>query len=120
MKQNLLLKIDEKELKHHPVFFSWNSFSTGDLLSIVMLSSMDNKRKTNFLGLCISKKNKGLSSNFTLRNVISNEGVEFTIPYYSPLLKSISILNRKKTRASKLYYVRKFPNLKVPNFKNSI
>ena len=118
MKNKLLNQIQDKELKLLTVdrnIPEWEIFQSGDLLSVTMLSSTDNKRKTNFLGLCISKKNKGINSTFVIRNIIANEGIEFQIPYYSPLLKNLVIVNKKKTRASKLYYVRNYLNFKTTN-----
>lgn len=117
MKEKLLNCIQKKEEGiSNKDFELFKSFHTGDLLSITMLASIENKRRINFLGLCIAKKNKGVNSSFLIRNIISNEGVEFNIPFYSPLLKNIQIVNKKKTRASKLYYVRRYSNLKINKF----
>jgi len=114
MQKNIVQKLEFKELKMcEKKSNKWNSFNTGDLLSIVMVSSTDNKKRTNFIGLCIAKFNRSIRSTFIVRNILSNEGVEFTVPFHSPLVKSIQIINKKKTRASKLYYARKYSSIKI-------
>ena len=64
---------------------------------------------TKFVGICIAKRNKGLGSNFILRNVIDGIGVEMTFELYSPTIKEIQVLKLERRRRAKLYYLRDKP-----------
>lgn len=92
------------------------NFNTGDVLSIKVIHSKTKRRKQNLIGICISKRNRGINSSFTIRNLIDKEGVEHTFPLYSPLVTQVQTLYLKNVkdkhlfRASKLYYLRKYPN----------
>ena len=91
-------------------------FNTGDVLSLKVIHSKTKRRKQNLIGICISKRNRGINSSFTIRSLVDKEGVEHTFPLYSPLLTQIQTLyvknvkDKKLFRASKLYYLRKYPN----------
>ncbi len=112
---NLIKQLEKEQINKAISISKIPVFKTGDVLSVKTLSSKTEKRKQNFLGICISRKNKGLNSSFTIRNIMSGEGVEHTFPLYSPLLIQIQVLSfkRKKTRSSKLYYLRHFANKKL-------
>jgi large subunit ribosomal protein L19 len=43
---------------------------------------------------------------FTVRKVASGVGVEKIYPLYSPMIDSIEVLRRTRTRRSKLYFIR--------------
>ncbi|CAO3694036.1 unnamed protein product [Rhizopus microsporus] len=54
----------------------------------------------------------GIDTNFTLRNIVMRVGVEQRYNLYSPLLKSIKVMqkpNEVKFRRAKLYYLRDQP-----------
>ena len=59
-----------------------------------------------FEGVCIRKKNRGLSSSFTVRKISFGEGVERVFPIFSPSIDSISIVRSGQVRRAKLYYLR--------------
>ena len=64
------------------------------------------KRVQAYEGVVISKRNRGLNSNFIVRKISSGEGVERTFQTYSPLLASIVVKRRGDVRRAKLYYLR--------------
>jgi len=64
------------------------------------------KRVQAYEGVVISKRNRGLNSNFIVRKISSDEGVERTFQTYSPLLASIVVKRRGDVRRAKLYYLR--------------
>lgn len=105
---NLIQKIEERDRSAIETAkpFQIPYFSTGDILSVKSVSSCSSKKRQTFLGVCISKKNKGLRSSFILRNMLDGDGIECSFPLYNPMITQIQILKRKKTRASKLYYLR--------------
>lgn len=68
------------------------------------------KQIYNFVGYCISAKNRGISSTFIVRNVLKSNPVEYTFNKHSPLISSY--FSRKElqfTKKSKLFFLRKKP-----------
>ena len=60
-----------------------------------------------FEGVVIARKNgRGARSTVTVRKVSFGEGVERVFPLNSPLIDTITVLRRGRTRRSKLYYLR--------------
>ena len=59
-----------------------------------------------FEGVCIARKNAGVSSAFTVRKIASGEGVERVFPLYSPNVESIVVVRHGRVRRAKLYYLR--------------
>jgi len=63
-------------------------------------------RRTKFRGIVIARRNKGYASTVTLRNVIQGTAIERIIPLYSPHLIDLRIVEKRKARRAKLYYLR--------------
>ncbi|KAF8779050.1 hypothetical protein HU200_003013 [Digitaria exilis] len=67
----------------------------------------ENKRRESTLkGIVIARRNAGINTTFRLRRLVAGIGVESVFPLYSPNIKEIKILDRKKVRRAKLYYLR--------------
>ena len=82
-------------------------FAPGDTVVVnVNVVEGDRKRIQAFEGVVISKRNRGLNSNFIVRKISSGEGVERTFQTYSPLIASIELKRRGDVRRAKLYYLR--------------
>ena len=82
-------------------------FGAGDTLRIsVRVVEGDRERIQAFEGVCIARKNKGISSSFTVRKISYGEGVERIFPLYSPQVQKIEVLRRGRVRRAKLYYLR--------------
>ncbi len=83
------------------------AFAPGDTVVVnVNVVEGDRKRVQAFEGVVISKRNRGLNSNFIVRKISSGEGVERTFQTYSPLIASIELKRRGDVRRAKLYYLR--------------
>jgi large subunit ribosomal protein L19 len=82
-------------------------FAPGDTV-IVSVSVVEGTRKRAqaFEGVVISRRNRGLNSNFIVRKISSGEGVERTFQLYSPLIAAIEVKRRGDVRRAKLYYLR--------------
>jgi large subunit ribosomal protein L19 len=80
-------------------------FRTGDTLTVATkVTEGSRTRIQNFTGLVISKQSRGLGgTNFRLRKNSSNIGVEKVFPIYSPLIESITVERRGKSRRATLY-----------------
>ena len=82
-------------------------FGAGDTLRIsVRVVEGSRERIQAFEGVCIARKNKGISSSFTVRKISYGEGVERIFPLYSPQVQKIEVLRRGRVRRAKLYYLR--------------
>ena len=82
-------------------------FHPGDTVRVnVKVREGTRERIQAFEGVCIRKKNRGLSSSFTVRKISFGEGVERVFPIFSPSIDSISIVRSGQVRRAKLYYLR--------------
>src|SRR3569832_332987 len=82
-------------------------FRAGDTLRVgVREVEGERTRVQNFEGVCISRSNRGINSNFTVRKMSFGEGVERVFPLYSPNVESITVVRKGVVRRAKLYYLR--------------
>ena len=82
-------------------------FGPGDTLVVqVKVKEGTRERLQAFEGICISKRNRGLNSSFTVRKMSHGVGVERTFQSYSPMVESIAVKRRGDVRQAKLYYLR--------------
>ena len=82
-------------------------FHPGDTVRVnVKVREGTRERIQAFEGVCIRKKNRGISSSFTVRKISFGEGVERVFPIFSPSIDSISIVRSGQVRRAKLYYLR--------------
>ena len=89
-------------------------FNSGDTV-IVYVKVKEKKRVRDqaFEGVCISKKNAGINSSFTVRKVSYGEGVERVFPLYSPNVSKIEVKTKGNVRRAKLYYLRELTGRKA-------
>lgn len=67
----------------------------------------ENKRRVSTIkGIVIARRNAGLNTTFRLRRLVAGVGVENLFHLYSPNLKEIKVLDKKRVRRAKLYYLR--------------
>ena len=84
-------------------------FDTGDTVRVNYKVSEGNRTRVQaFEGVVIARQNgkKGARASFTVRKVSFGEGVERVFPLHSPLIDSVEIVRRGRTRRAKLYYLR--------------
>lgn len=62
-----------------------------------------------FTGVCIAVRKRGLGSSVLLRNVIDGVPVERYFPIYSPLVRDVQVVGKKRAKRAKLYYLRLKP-----------
>lgn len=83
------------------------SFSAGDTIRVgVKVKEGARERVQAFEGVCIARKNAGISSSFTVRKLSFGEGVERVFPLYSPMIDNIEVVRRGDVRRAKLYFLR--------------
>ena len=52
------------------------------------------------------KKGSGSNETFTVRRIVSNEGVERIFPLHSPFISKITVKRSGEKRRAKLFYLR--------------
>ena len=83
------------------------TFRPGDTLKVtIRITEGDKSRLQAFEGMCISRKNNSVNSNFTVRKLSHGEGVERVFPLFSPMIEKIEVIRKGDVRRAKLYYLR--------------
>ena len=104
---NVLQELEQEQVAARTEERPIPDFAPGDTVRInVKVVEGSRERVQAFEGVCIARKNAGLSSNFTVRKISFGEGVERVFPLYSPRLASIEVVRRGDVRRAKLYYLR--------------
>ncbi|KAL5973834.1 hypothetical protein ACLOJK_030492 [Asimina triloba] len=85
---------------------------TGDIVEIKMVVPDNKRRAAIFKGIVMSKQNAGIHTTIRIRRIIAGIGVEIVFPVYSPNIKEIKVVNHRKVRRARLYYLRD----KLPRF----
>lgn len=106
MTKNLIEKITAKQLNPNiPEFRVGDTVVVGCKIKDFR-NGKEIERIQNFKGLVISRKNSGISENFTVRAQYKGIGVEKTFPIHSPNIASIEVIKKGKVRRAKLYFLR--------------
>jgi large subunit ribosomal protein L19 len=58
------------------------------------------------VGTVIGRRGGGINEKFTVRRIVSGEGVERVFPLHSPAITKIEVIRSGKTRRAKLYFLR--------------
>ncbi len=105
VEMNLIEQLEKEEIER--LGKNIPEFAPGDTVVVnVMVVEGNRKRAQAYEGVVISRRNRGLNSNFIVRKISSGEGVERTFQLYSPLIASIEVKRRGDVRRAKLYYLR--------------
>ena len=102
---NLIQQLEQEEIaslnKDIP------EFAPGDTVVVWARVVEGNRTRLQaYEGVVISRRNRGLNSNFIVRKISNGEGVERTFPLYSPRVEKIEVKRRGDVRRAKLYYLR--------------
>ncbi len=106
---NRLRKITDQMLDNKNLV----DFSAGDTIKIFSIKKetdakgAEKQRVQMFQGVCIKRKNSGISSTFTVRKMSSGIGVERVYPLYSPMIDKIELVTKGKVRRANISYIKK-------------
>lgn len=82
-------------------------FGPGDTVRVhAKVVEGERERIQVFEGVVIRKRNAGSSTNFTVRRIAHEVGVERTFLIYSPRIDKVEVTRKGKVRRAKLYYLR--------------
>ncbi len=82
-------------------------FSPGDTVRVsVRVREGERERVQHFQGMVIRIRRSVDGGRFTVRRVAYGVGVEYTLPFQSPLVEGGEVIRRGKARRAKLYYMR--------------
>ena len=102
---NLIQQLEQEEIAR--LNKTIPEFAPGDTVSVsVRVTEGNRTRLQAYEGVVISRRNRGLNSNFLVRKILSGEGVERTFQLYSPNVEKIEVKRRGHVRRAKLYYLR--------------
>tara|TARA_X000000368_G_C22995224_1_gene696294 strand:- start:497 stop:847 length:351 start_codon:yes stop_codon:yes gene_type:complete len=97
----VIKKIESDQLNKYP------DFSSGDTVEVsVKVKEGKRERIQLYEGVVIAKKNKGISSSFTVRKISYGEGVERVFQLHSKIIADIQVKRKGSVRRAKLYYLR--------------
>lgn len=90
-------------------------FDTGDTVRVNYKVIEGNRHRIQaFEGVVIARQNgKGARASFTVRKVSFSTGVERVFPLHSPLIDSLEVVRRGRSRRAKLYYLRELHGKKA-------
>ncbi|WP_298859360.1 50S ribosomal protein L19 [uncultured Gimesia sp.] len=100
--QDLMKKVEASSLREEPL-----QFEIGDTVDVhTRIQEGDKERIQIFSGVIISRRGDGSRENFTVRRIVSGEGVERIFPVNSPKIAKLEIKRHGRVRRAKLYYLR--------------
>ena len=104
---NIIEQLDQEEIARLTADKTIPDFSPGDTVRVsVKVVEGTRERLQAFEGVCIARRNRGVSSAFTVRKISYGEGVERVFPLYGPQVEKIELVRRGDVRRAKLYYLR--------------
>ena len=102
MKTDILNAVESKSLKKKVPYFE-----IGDTVEVQCKIQEGNKTRIQvFTGTVIARKGRGINETFTVRRIVTDEGVERVFPLHSPNVVDIRPIRSGKARRAKLYYLR--------------
>lgn len=104
---NLIQTLEKEQMDAVSAGKRIDAFDAGDTIKVnVKIVEGTTERVQAFEGICISRKDRGLHSSFTVRKISNGEGVERIFPLYSPRVESVELIRNGAVRRAKLYYLR--------------
>ncbi|WP_373649111.1 MULTISPECIES: 50S ribosomal protein L19 [unclassified Schlesneria] len=102
MIKELIKQVEEQYIRKEPLVFE-----IGDTVDVHQrILEGDKERVQIFNGVVIARRGGGTREKFTVRRIVSGEGVERTFPLNSPKIAKIEVKRHGKVRRAKLFFLR--------------
>jgi large subunit ribosomal protein L19 len=102
MNNKFLELVEKTSLKAEPP-----KFEVGDTVDVhTRILEGEDERIQIFTGTVIARSGSGTREMFSVRRIVSGEGVERKFPLHSPKIAQIEVKRSGTTRRAKLYYLR--------------
>lgn len=102
MSQQLLAEVEKSSLKTDAP-----QFDIGDTVDVhCRILEGEKERIQVFSGTIIARNGSGTREMFTVRRMVSGEGVERKFPLHSPRIAKVAVQRSGVVRRAKLYYLR--------------
>ena len=102
MSQQILKAVEAKYLKAEKP-----AFAVGDTVDVhTKIQEGAKERIQIFTGTVIARSGSGSREMFTVRRIVSGEGVERKFPLHSPRIDKVDVKRSGVTRRAKLYFLR--------------
>ena len=102
MSQKILALVEASSLKT-----AVPKFAIGDTVDVhTRILEGEKERVQIFNGVVIAQSGSGSRSMFTVRRIVSGEGVERKFPLHSPKIAKVEVKRSGVSRRAKLYYLR--------------
>lgn len=102
MSQQILALVEKSSLKMEAP-----KFDVGDTVDVhTRILEGKDERIQIFSGTVIARNGSGTRAMFTVRRIVSGEGVERKFPVHSPKIAKVDVKRSGTTRRAKLYYLR--------------
>lgn len=102
MTQEILKLVEKSSLKTEVP-----QFAVGDTVDVhTRILEGEDERIQIFSGTVIARSGSGSREMFSVRRIVSGEGVERKFPLHSPKIAKIEVKRSGVTRRAKLYYLR--------------
>ena len=101
-KKDFLKIVEAPSLRADPLVFS-----IGDTVNVhTRILEGDKERIQIFNGVVIARRGGGTREMFTVRRIVSGEGVERTFPMNSPKISKVEVVRSGQVRRAKLFFLR--------------
>ena len=102
MSQEILKKVEESSLNEKAP-----QFEIGDTVDVhTKILEGEKERIQVFSGMVIARNGSGTREMFTVRRIVSGEGVERKFPLHSPRIAKVEVKRSAVVRRAKLYFLR--------------
>ncbi|KAI1278834.1 39S ribosomal protein L19, mitochondrial [Halotydeus destructor] len=102
----LMNKLEREDMLKRRQVLDVPEFYVGSILAVTVSDPDAPGKVSRFVGICIAREGQGLRHNFTVRNIVENEGVEIRYDLYNPTIRSVEVLKLEKRLDDELYYLR--------------
>ena len=104
MSQQILASVEKSSLKPADQVQKFEIVDTVDVHTKILEG--EKERIQVFSGVVIARSGSGSKEMFTVRRIVSGEGVERKFPLHSPRIAKIDVKRSAVVRRAKLYYMR--------------